>query len=152
MRAECYNARMDTSQQTKLLYVEDDPGLATIYKFRLEAEGFKVMHCDRGQKAVEQGREFKPDVILLDLMMPEMSGFEALEIFRKTPETAKAKIIIMSALSRAEDIDKTKALGGDDYLVKSQVTIDDVIASIHHHAGTLGSSTPPTEQSAPAVE
>jgi two-component system OmpR family response regulator len=127
---------MDTSQKTRLLYVEDDPGLATIYKFRLQAEGFEVMHCDRGLKAIAMGREFKPHVILLDLMMPEMSGFEALEAFRKTPETTKAKIIIMSALSRTEDIERTKALGGDDYLVKSQVTIDDVIERIHFHAGT----------------
>lgn len=132
---------MDKTAKPKVLYVEDDLGLAMIYKLRLENEGLEVRHCDRGDMALQMGREFKPDLILLDLMMPQMSGFETLELFRNTPETSNAKIIIMSALSQPEDIKKTKDLGADDYLVKSQVTINDILGRVRQHLGMDSSDT-----------
>lgn len=126
---------MDVTTKQKVLYVEDDLGLAMIYKLRLESEGLDVRHCDSGDAALQMGREFKPDLILLDLMMPQMSGFETLELFRSIPETSLAKIIVMSALSSPEDIEKVKKLGADDYLVKSQITIDDALGHIRQHLG-----------------
>lgn len=121
---------MDATQKPKILYIEDDQGLAIIYSARFKAEGFDVRHCADGESALQTGRELKPDLIILDLMMPAMSGFDVLDLLRNTPETASAKIVVMSALSQPEDIEKTRALGADDFIIKSQVTIDDVIARI----------------------
>src|SRR4051794_28375025 len=114
----------------KILFVEDDQGLAQVYKTRLETEGFEVSHCSDGEKALSQALEFKPDLILLDIMMPKISGFDVLDILRNTPGTAKTKIVILSALSQPSDQDKAKELGADEYLVKSQVVIADVVAAI----------------------
>lgn len=124
---------MDNSRKPKILYIEDDQGLAMIYTMRLKSEGFDVLHCANGETALQEGREFRPDLILLDLMMPSLSGFDTLDLLRNTFETSSAKIIIMSALSQPEDIEKTKAMGADDFLIKSQVTIDDVIDRIRGH-------------------
>lgn len=114
----------------KILLVEDDEGLAQVYKTRLEAENFEVAHCSNGEEALTQAMAFKPDLILLDVMMPKISGFDVLDILRNTPETAKVKIIILTALSQPADQEKAKQLGVDDYLVKSQAVISDVVDRI----------------------
>lgn len=116
--------------KAKILLVEDDEGLAQVYKARLEAEGFEVAHCGDGEAALSQTMSFKPDLILLDVMMPKISGFDVLDILRNTPETAKVKIIILTALSQPADQAKAKELGVDDYLVKSQAVISDVVDRI----------------------
>ena len=125
---------MDTSnRKARILYVEDDQGLAALYVARMVQEGFNVKLCPDGDSALQTGREFKPDLILLDLMMPTLNGFDALDMFRGLPETSAAIIIIMSALGQAEDIEKAKKLGADDYLVKSQVLMDDVMNRLKYH-------------------
>ena len=123
----------NTTKKTKILYVEDDRGLAALYGARLSAEGYEVKYCFDGDKALQVGKAFKPDLILLDLMMPTLNGYDALEMFRSLVETASAKIIIMSALSQPEDIIKAKALGADDYIIKSQILIDEVMERIRNH-------------------
>ena len=120
----------------KILLVEDDIGLATVYKARLEAEGFEVFHCDNGESALSDAVKFKPDLILLDVMMPKISGFDVLDILRNTPATVNIKVIMLTALSQPKDVEKAKQLGADDYLVKSQVVIADVIDRIKHHIGS----------------
>jgi DNA-binding response OmpR family regulator len=119
--------------KVKILLVEDDIGLATVYKTRLESEGFDVVHCDNGEDALSFAIKFKPALILIDVMMPRISGFDVLDILRNTPETINIKIIMLTALSQPKDIAKAKELGADDYLVKSQVVIADVIARIKYH-------------------
>jgi two-component system phosphate regulon response regulator PhoB len=81
---------------------------------------------------------FKPDLIILDVMMPKVSGFEVLDILRNTPETANLKIIVLTALGQDGDKQRASDLGADDYLVKSQVVIADVIARIRYHLGMDG--------------
>lgn len=120
----------------KILLVEDDLGLATVYKQRLETEGFTVRHVPNGEDALSSATEFKPDLILLDVMMPKISGFDVLDILRNTPETTNIKIVLLTALSQPKDKEKAKQLGADDYLVKSQVVIADVVERIKHHLGT----------------
>ena len=119
----------------KILLVEDDAALASVYKARMEAEGFTVRHCDDGEKALSAAIEFKPSLILLDIMMPRISGFDVLDILRNTPETCNTKIIVLTALSRPSDQERAKSLGVDEYLVKSQAVIADVMARIKHHLG-----------------
>lgn len=117
----------------KILLVEDDDGLANVYQTRLEAEGFSVKRVPNGEDALAVAIEFKPDLILLDVMMPKVSGFDVLDILRNTPETTNVKVVMLTALSQDTDKQKAEKLGADDYLVKSQVVIADVVERIRHH-------------------
>lgn len=119
----------------KILLVEDDDGLASVYQTRLEAEGFSVKRVPNGEDALAAAIEFRPDLILLDAMMPKVSGFDVLDILRNTPETANMRIIMLTALSQDTDKERAESLGVDEYLVKSQVVIADVVERIKHHLG-----------------
>jgi DNA-binding response OmpR family regulator len=117
----------------RILLVEDDEGLADVYMTRLDAEGFAVKRVANGEEALAAAKEFKPDLVLLDVMMPKISGFDVLDILRNTPETTNVKIIMLTALSQETDREQAKKLGVDDYLVKSQVVIADVVERIKAH-------------------
>ena len=123
--------------QKKILLVEDDDGLANVYKMRLETEGFSVRRVPNGEDALAAAIEFKPDLIVLDVMMPKVSGFDVLDILRNTPETANIKVVMLTALSQESDKEKAEKLGADDYMVKSQVVIADVVERIKHHLGIV---------------
>lgn len=119
----------------KVLLVEDDDALAQVYITRLEAEGFNIKHVTNGEDALATAMEFRPDLVLLDVMMPKVSGFDVLDILRNTPETATTKIVMLTALGQAGDIERAKSLGANDYLIKSQVVIADVVERIKYHLG-----------------
>jgi DNA-binding response OmpR family regulator len=120
----------------KILLVEDDDGLANVYLTRLQAEGFDVKRVPNGEDALSTTLEYHPDLILLDVMMPKVSGFDVLDILRNTPETANIRIIMLTALSQDSDKERAQSLGVDDYLVKSQVVIADVVDRIKHYTGS----------------
>jgi two-component system phosphate regulon response regulator PhoB len=117
----------------RLLLVEDDDSLANVYITRLEAEGFDIRRVANGEEALATALSYHPDLIILDVMMPKVSGFDVLDILRNTPETANLKIVMLTALSQDSDKQRAESLGVDDYLVKSQVVIADVIERIKHH-------------------
>ena len=117
----------------RILLVEDDDNLASVYTTRLQAEGFDVRRVGNGEDALSSALNYHPDLVLLDVMMPIVSGFDVLDILRNTPETANLKIIMLTALSQESDQERAKALKVDDYLIKSQVVISDVIERIRHH-------------------
>lgn len=117
----------------KILLVEDDDALASVYITRLQAEGFDVKRVGNGEEALDAARSYQPALVLLDVMMPKVSGFDVLDILRNTPETANLKVIMLTALSQESDQERAKSLGADDYLVKSQVVISDVIDRIRQH-------------------
>jgi DNA-binding response OmpR family regulator len=123
----------NTQPPARILLVEDDDSLANVYITRLQAEGFDVRRVANGEDALAATISYKPNLVLLDVMMPKVSGFDVLDILRNTPETANLKIILLTALSQESDKERAKALGVDDYLVKSQVVIADVIERIRHH-------------------
>jgi two-component system phosphate regulon response regulator PhoB len=120
-------------QKKKILLVEDDEALAAVYKSRLEIEGFEAQGVYNGEEALSVAMAFRPDLILLDAMMPRISGFDVLDILRNTPETADIKVIMLTALSQPKDKERAEQLGVDDYLVKSQVVIGDVIERVRYH-------------------
>lgn len=124
---------MDTKK--KILLVEDDAALANVYKTRLEMEGFDVNHVGNGEEALTAAIQYRPDLIVLDVMMPKINGFDVLDLLRTRPETASMRVIMLTALSQAKDKERAEKLGADDYLVKSQVVISDVVARIKHHLG-----------------
>lgn len=122
-------------QKKKILLVEDDTALSAVYRSRLEIEGFDIREANNGEDALSATVEYRPDLILLDVMMPKISGFDVLDILRNTPETANVRIIMLTALSQPKDKERAESLGVDDYLVKSQVVIGDVVARVKHHLG-----------------
>ena len=124
---------MDTKK--KILLVEDDTALAGVYRSRLELEGFDVREVNNGEEALSAAIDYKPDLVLLDAMMPKISGFDVLDILRNTDDTRNIRVIMLTALSQPKDKERAEALGVDDYLVKSQVVIGDVVERVKHHLG-----------------
>lgn len=129
------DTEVDTTRQKRILLVEDDDALANIYLTRLEAEGFSIRRVNNGEDALATALAYRPDLVLLDVMMPKVSGFEVLDILRNTPDTANLKVIVLTALGQEGDKQRAAQLGADDYLVKSQVVITDVINRVKHHLG-----------------
>jgi DNA-binding response OmpR family regulator len=111
----------------KILLVEDDINLRDIYSARFTAESYEVITASDGEEALATAVREKPDLIILDVMMPKISGFDVLDILRSTPETKNTKIIMMTALSQEEDKQRGETLGANKYLIKSQVTLEDVV-------------------------
>ena len=135
---------------TKLLVVEDDVALREIYSVRLTAEGYTVVVAGDGEEALAVAVREKPDLILSDVMMPKISGFDMLDILRSTPEMKSVKVIMMTALSSEEQRARGESLGADRYLVKSQVGIEDVVNAIHEILGDKAmAATPVAEPVAP---
>ena len=130
---------------TKILLVEDDVSLRDIYFARFESEGFTVAVASNGEEALAAAVKEKPDLILLDIMMPRISGFDVLDIIRTTPETANTRVIMMTALSDPESKEKGQRLGVNQFLVKSQVTLDDIVAAVKKELAT----PQPTTKTAP---
>ena len=119
----------------RILLVEDDDSLASVYTTRLQAEGFDIRRVPNGEDALAAALEYKPDLVLLDVMMPKVSGFDVLDIMRNTPEITNVKVIMLTALSQEADKQRAQELGVDDYLVKSQVVIADVVDRIKQQLG-----------------
>ncbi len=130
------------------MLVEDDKSLREIYSIRLVAEGYEVVSAGDGEEALAMAVQQRPDLVLSDVMMPKISGFDMLDILRSTPETKNIKVIMMTALSSEDQRQRGENLGADKYLVKSQVGIEDVINAVHE---VLNDKTPlsnPTPEAA----
>ncbi|MDP4038803.1 MAG: response regulator [bacterium] len=131
----------------KILLVEDDINLRDIYYARFEAEGYQISVASNGEEALAAAVKERPDVILLDIMMPRISGFDVLDIIRSTPEIAHTKVIMMTALSEESDRERGKKLGVDEYLVKSQVTLEEVVDTVKRVLGEPAKNNPVPEKS-----
>jgi len=116
---------------TKILLVEDDKSLREIYGVRLLAEGYQIVSAGDGEEALAMAVKEHPGLIISDVMMPKISGFDMLDILRSTPETKDVKVIMMTALSSEDQRTRGEALGANRYLVKSQVGIEDVVRTVH---------------------
>ena len=135
---------------SKVMVVEDDAALREIYSIRITAEGYEVVSAGDGEEALAMAVREKPDLILSDVMMPKISGFDMLDILRATPETANIKVVMMTALSSDDQRQRGERLGADRYLVKSQVGIEDVVNTIHEVLGDR--AAPVAVEPAPAVD
>ncbi len=127
---------------TKILLVEDDKSLREIYGVRLLAEGYDIVSAGDGEEALAVAIKERPDLILSDVMMPKISGFDMLDILRSTTETKNIRVIMMTALSSEDQRQRGVALGADRYLVKSQVGIEDVVRVVHEVLADDASQTP----------
>ena len=135
---------------TKIMLVEDDKSLREIYSIRLVAEGYEIVSAGDGEEALAMAVRERPDLILSDVMMPKISGFDMLDILRATPETKDIKVIMMTALSSEDQRERGEALGADRYLVKSQVGIEDVINVVHEVLGDRNFAQPAAAGNQPA--
>lgn len=147
---------------TKIMLVEDDKSLREIYGVRLLAEGYDIVSAGDGEEALAMAIKERPQLIVSDVMMPKISGFDMLDIIRSTTETKDIKVIMMTALSSEDQRTRGESLGADRYLVKSQVGIEDVVRVVHEvldDAGTVQAPAAPAAapvaapapQSAPAA-
>lgn len=136
---------------TKILLVEDDQSLREIYGIRLTAEGYEIASAGDGEAALALAVKERPDLIISDVMMPKISGFDMLDILRSTPETANIKVIMMTALSADDQKARGESLGADRFLVKSQVGIEDVVNAVHEVLNDTN-GTPATTATAPTTD
>jgi CheY-like chemotaxis protein len=130
----------------KLMLVEDDNNLREIYEARLQAEGYDIVSAHDGEEALVVAKAEKPELIISDVMMPKISGFEMLDIIRNTEDLKNVKVIMLTALGQTDDQQRADRLGADRYLVKSQVTLEDIVKVAHE----LLQDTP-VEDTAPAA-
>jgi DNA-binding response OmpR family regulator len=123
---------MAQTTQKNVIVMEDDVAMAEIVSHKLGASGFEVRHAQDGKEGVKMISEKIPDLILLDLMMPEMDGFQVLESIRSNSDKqiANLPVIVLSNLWSNSDILRVKNLRADDYLVKAYFTPDEILGKI----------------------
>src|ERR1039458_4000505 len=119
----------------KLLLVEDDNNLREIYEARMQAEGYSIVTAKDGEEALVVAKAERPDLIISDIMMTKISGFEMLDILRNTENLKNVPVIMLTALGQNDDQQRADKLGADRYLVKSQVTLEDIVRVTHELLG-----------------
>jgi two-component system, OmpR family, alkaline phosphatase synthesis response regulator PhoP len=118
------------NKKPTVLVAEDDKLYAEIYESKLAKEGFEVVVVGNGKEAIEKAKKLKPGLILLDLVMPVMDGFTALEILKNDPATKEIRVVVMSNLGQDSDVQRAKKLGADEYLVKASISIQELMEKI----------------------
>lgn len=117
------------TKKASILVIEDNAPLATLYITCLQNMGYEVDECFDGNSALEKIQHSQPDLIVLDIMLPFVSGYEILTHLRETMKS-KVPVVVLSALSQKENIDKAYALGVRDYIVKSESGLSEICARI----------------------
>lgn len=120
---------------TKIAIIEDDPVINQMYRMKFEAAGFNVEVADNGTRGVAMVEAFKPDIILLDIGMPEMTGDEALAKIRSKPSSKTTPVIILTNLGEEEAPKQLRDLGIHSYIVKADLTPRQVVARVKDALG-----------------
>jgi len=119
-----------TKEKIKIFLVEDDAFLLSMYATKFEMEGFKVIMAEDGEKAVRLAQKEIPDIILLDIILPKMNGFEVLTQLKANSATARIPVILLTNLSQKDEIEKGLKLGAVDYLIKAHFMPSEVVDKI----------------------
>lgn len=120
-----------TQEETKnILIVEDDPFISDMYASKLRAEDFNVLVAENGKVALDAMKTFSPHIILLDVVMPHLDGFEMLKLLKKDEKTADIPVILLTNLGQKDDVEQGLALGASDYIVKAHFTPTEVIEKV----------------------
>jgi len=119
-----------SDMKIKILLIEDDPFLSSMYTTKFELENFTVFSGDDGQKGLDLALAEIPDIILLDIMMPVMNGFEVLEQLKKDERTKNIPVILLTNLNQKDDIEKGLSMGANDYLIKAHFMPSEVVEKI----------------------
>ena len=113
-----------------IMIIEDDRFLSSLMKARLEKDGFAVIQAFDGEEAIQTIKTERPNLVILDLIMPKVTGFEVLQTISITPGFEHTPVVILSNLAQDSDIEKAKQLGAREYFVKVKISIDDLIGKI----------------------
>ena len=119
----------------KVLLIEDEEMIGEMYRTKFESEGFEFVCGKDGEGGLELAKKEKPDIILLDIIMPKLDGFSVLKELKKDTKTKKIKIILLTNLGQDEDVKKGKAMGANDYLVKANFTPSQVVEKVREVLG-----------------
>lgn len=114
----------------KILIIEDDRFLSFLMKARLEKEGFTVLQAFDGEEGLGILKQEAPNLIILDLIMPKVTGFEVLKTISITPQLSRVPVVIVSNLAQDSDIEKAKSFGVKAYFIKVKISIDDLVEKI----------------------
>ena len=117
----------------KILIVEDDKFLRDLLSKKLTEENFSVVTAIDGEEGMKKTQEENPDLILLDLILPGMNGFEVLKKIKENPATKDIPIIVLSNLGQKEDIERAKKLGSEDYFVKAHFTLEEIVEKLKQY-------------------
>jgi DNA-binding response OmpR family regulator len=117
-------------EKIKILLVEDDSFLLGMYATKFELEGFKVTMAEDGEKAVRTALKELPDIILLDIILPKLNGFEVLKQLKADSATAKIPVILLTNLSQRDEIEQGMKMGAQDYLIKAHFMPSEVVEKI----------------------
>jgi len=120
---------MDTTHMPKVLIIDDDPFIADMYVIKFKDEHFDVATAQNGKDGLKKIQEFDPDVILIDIVMPDMDGFHVLEELKKQGGKVH-KIIMLTNLGQKEDVERGIGLGATDYMVKAHFTPSEVVERV----------------------
>ena len=121
---------------TKIAIIEDDQAISQMYRFKFESEGYSVETAENGKIGLDLSEAFKPDIILLDLMMPEMTGDEMLKQLRETPWGKDIKVIILTNMGEQEVPDSVRTSGITDIILKADMTPRQVAEIVKKHLAT----------------
>ena len=114
----------------KILVAEDDKFLSSAYRLKLTNAGYDVLITPDGQQLFDQVKDYSPDLIILDLVMPIVDGFTALEQLKSDSKLKSIPVIVASNLGQKEDIDRTLKLGANDFVIKSNLSLNDLLVKI----------------------
>jgi two-component system, OmpR family, alkaline phosphatase synthesis response regulator PhoP len=117
-------------EKNKIVLVEDDEFLSGMYETKLTQSGYEVKIAADGAAGLKMITDAPPDIVLLDILLPEMDGFEVLAELRKNAKTKKTPVILLTNLGQKEDVDRGMSLGANGYLIKAHFTPSEVVAKI----------------------
>jgi len=138
----------------KILIVDDDITLRDMYGERLKAEGYEIDVASNGEEAIQKVQASKPNLILLDIMMPKVNGFATLDMLKNTPEYKNIPVILLTALIQDENKVRGLDSGAVDYIIKSETMPGDVIKKVKDvlaKSGEASSSQPEAKQEQPST-
>lgn len=126
--------------KAKILFVDDDNFLRKVYKSELTEQGYEVILAADGEEGLEKAQITDPDLIILDMIMPQKNGFEVLMELQKNPATQNTPVIILSNLGQEDDIKKGLDLGAVDYLVKDNITLSTIVEKVEQYLNSKSKS------------
>ncbi len=121
---------MEDKKQVNILLVEDDAFLANIYKTKFEMEGFKVSVSENGEEGLKDAKKKKPDIILLDILLPKMDGYTVLHNLKQDAELKNVPVILLTNLGQKDDVEKGLEMGAADYLIKAHFKPSETVAKV----------------------